>query len=210
VDRHVVYGTRKNSGKKKLSPLDISESKETLRKRLEKLRKVYIDGTEQVIRRPSDKIEQRANYSGKKKDHTSKILLISGPDKRIEAMSGVYVGSTHDFSIFKEEKVDELLSVRCPVYIDTGFEGIKKLCPKANIKKPKKKPKRRKLNGGEKLGNRIISRERVKVEHAIGGMKKFKISSQAFRGITFSMSEVFKVTAGLWNLHVDIKRSNCV
>jgi hypothetical protein len=190
-------------------PLDITESKETLRERLEKIRKIYIDRTEQSIRRPSDKVEQRANYSGKKKSHTSKVIVISGPDKKIEAMSGVYVGSTHDFAIFKEEKIEEVLPVKCPIYTDTGFEGIDGLCPEARIRKPKKKPKRRKLNGGEKLGNRIISRERVKIEHAtIGGMKKYKISSHSFRGITFSMGEVLKVTAGLWNLHIVKKCSN--
>ena len=71
------------------------------------------------------------------------------------------------------------------------------------IRQPKKKPKSRKLNGGEKLGNRIISRERVKVEHAIGGMKKFRIASDRYRGINFSNSEVFKVTSGLWNLQLE-------
>lgn len=93
-----------------------------------------------------------------------------------------------------------------PVYVDTGFEGIKKLCPEVNIRKPKKKPKGRKLNGGEKLGNRNISRERVKVEHSIGGVKTFKISSDRFRGITFSMNEVLKTSCGLWNLK---NKKNC-
>lgn len=97
---------------------------------------------------------------------------------------------------------------KTPIYADTGFEGIQKLCPDANIRKPKKKRKNTKLNGGERLGNRIISRERVKIEHAIGGMKKFKISSHVFRGITFSMDQVFKITGGLWNLQVEKKYSN--
>ena len=39
----------------------------------------------------------------------------------------------------------------------------------------------------------MISSERVKVEHAIGGMKKFKITGGKFRGITQSMDEVFQV-----------------
>jgi len=63
------------------------------------------------------------------------------------------------------------------------------------------------LNGGEKLGNLIISRERVKVEHAIGGMKRFKIVANIFRGITHSMDRTFEIAAGLWNLHLELNAS---
>lgn len=58
------------------------------------------------------------------------------------------------------------------------------------------------MNGGEKHGNRIISRERVKVEHSIGGIKKFKIASDKFRGINQSMDNVLKVACGLFNLQI--------
>ena len=140
--------------------------------------------------------------------HTSKAVLISGPDKKIEVLSPVYVGSTHDFAIFKEEEFNEALPPKTSVYLDNGFEGINNLCPDLEIKKPKKKKKDKKLNGGEKLGNRKISSERVKVEHAIGGMKKFRIAGDKFRGITQSMNEVFKVTCGLWNLQVYFRSQN--
>ncbi|MCB0540312.1 MAG: hypothetical protein KDE33_22535, partial [Bacteroidetes bacterium] len=39
-----------------------------------------IDATEQRIQRPSDYEEQRANYSGKKKAHTYKSMIISALD----------------------------------------------------------------------------------------------------------------------------------
>lgn len=97
-----------------------------------------------------------------------------------------------------------------PVYLDTGFEGINNLHDNLNIKKPKKKPRGRKLNGGEKLGNRLISRERVKVEHAIGGFKRFKIVSTIYRGIKSSMDRFLQVACGLWNFHISmIKQSTC-
>ena len=179
------------------------ESKETFRERLKQLGKIYIDGVEQPIRRPKDSVEQKSCYSGKKKMHIAKSLVISGPDKKIEGITSAYVGSSHDFSIFKDELLGEDLPAKTPVYVDTGFEGIIEKAPQANIRKPKKKSKRRKLNGGERLGNRIIAKERVKVEHAIGGMKKFRISSDRFRGINFSNTDVFMITSGLWNLQID-------
>ncbi len=131
--------------------------------------------------------------------------MISGPDKSIEVISPIYVGSSHDFSIFKEEEMGDLLPYKIPIYTDTGFEGINRVCPDCNIRKPKKKPKGKKLNRGEKLGNRIISKERVKVEHAIGGIKVFKIASNRFRGINQTMDDVFKVACGLWNLRIHVK-----
>jgi hypothetical protein len=130
------------------------------------------------------------------------VLIISREDKSIEVVTPVYVGSTHDFSILKEECLVELLPAKTPIYLDTGFEGIDKLDDKLNIRKPKKKPRGRKLNGGEKRGNRIISSERVKVEHSIGGVKKFKIVSSIYRGISSSMDTTIQVACGLWNFHI--------
>jgi len=187
---------------KKFMPLDTSKSKEELREQLNSEAEIYIDGTEQPIRRPQDKIDQKENYSGKKKRHTSKILVLTNKDKKVIGMTPVYVGHSHDFAMFKEEKISELISPESLVYVDTGFEGIDKFIDKTQIKKPKKKPKKRKLNGGEQHGNRVISSKRVKIEHAIGGFKKFKIASDIFRGITKSMEKSFRIAAGLWNLHL--------
>ena len=104
--------------------------------------------------------------------------------------------------MFKEENLIDAIPSKVPVYTDTGFEGIEELRDDIIIRKPKKKRKKKKLNGGEKLGNRLISRERVKVEHAIGGIKKFKIVSAIFRGITHSMNTTMEIACGLWNHHI--------
>ena len=126
----------------------------------------------------------------------------------MSVITPVYVGKSHDFAMFKEENLINLLPSKTPIYTDTGFEGIDKLRDDINIRKPKKKPRKRKLNGGEKLGNRLISKERVKVEHAIGGIKRFKIASAIFRGITKSMDEVLEICCGLWNHHLRLKQES--
>ena len=118
-------------------------------------------------------------------------------------MTPVYVGKSHDFSMFKNENISELISSKHLVYVDNGFNGIDRYLSKNKIKKPKKKPRGRKLNGGEMHGNRIISSKRIKVEHSIGGMKRFKITSKIFRGIKKSMDISFRIAAGLWNMHLD-------
>ena len=125
--------------------------------------------------------------------------MISDECRSITAISPVYTGASHDFGIFKEENISELLPTKTPIYLDTGFEGVGKLGDELNIRKPKKKPRGRRLNGGEKLGNRLISKERVKVEHAIGGLKRMKIASNIFRGISKSMNETIELACGIWN-----------
>ena len=117
-------------------------------------------------------------------------------------MTPVYVGKTHDFAMFKEEKLIDALPPKTPVYTDNGFEGLDKLREDIEIRKPKKKRKKKKLNGGEQLGNRLISRERIKIEHAIGGIKRFKIVSDIFRGISHSMDKTMEIACGLWNFHI--------
>jgi hypothetical protein len=191
--------------KKKLLPLVSSADNTEISAVLNNRKKIYIDGTEQPIRRPVDPIDQRENYSGKKKKHTSKILLVTNENKGIDIITPVYVGSTHDFSMFKEEALVDALPSGTPIYLDTGFEGIQNLREDLNIRKPKKKPRNRKLNGGERLGNRLISRERVKVEHSIGGIKMFKIVSSTFRGISQSMNRTFEIICGIWNLKISRK-----
>lgn len=167
---------------------------------------IFIDGTEQPVRRPKNRVDQKDNYSGKKKRHTSKVLVVTNQDNRIEVMTPVYVGSSHDFAIFKTEEFSAFLPAGTPVYIDTGFEGADKICKRVNFKKPKKKRRNRKLNGGEQHGNRTISRVRVKVEHAIGKMKKFKSVADICRNITKSMDQTFQVIAGIVNFQIDRSR----
>ncbi len=116
-----------------------------------------------------------------------------------------FVGRTHDFGILKEEALAEALPPRIPIYVDTGFEGLASMNEDFNIRKPTKKSRGKKLNGGQKLGNRLISRERIMVEHAIGGVKRLNIVAGIFRGITHSMDTTYAIASGIWNLHLSLR-----
>ena len=129
---------------------------------------------------------------------------MSNEEKKILVITPTYVGRTHDFGILKEENLGEVLPAKTHIYVDTGFEGLASINEDLNVRKPTKKSKGKKLNGGQKLGNRLISRERVKVEHTIGGLKRFNIVAGIFRGITHSMDMTFSIASGLWNLHLSL------
>ena len=64
-------------------------------------------------------------------------------------------------------------------WLDSGFEGYNP--DNVNIERPKKKPKGKELTEDEKKDNQRISRTRVKVEHAIGCCKVFRIVKEEIR-----------------------------
>ena len=89
----------------------------------------------------------------------------------------------HDFVLMKETLVKNYLPSEMKVYVDTGFQGFLKLSPDLNIFMPKKKPKYRNLFQYEKNQNRKISKLRILVEHAIGGIKRLRGVTDVFRNI---------------------------
>ena len=168
-------------------------------------RDILIDGTERQIQRPKDDEKQKENYSGKKKMHTRKNIIISDKKKRIGYVSPTMNGKRHDYRMFKEEFPPP--SVVFPrgmaLWMDSGFAGFKKDYPDTLVMIPKKKPKGKELTDNAKAWNRIVSGFRVLVEHAIGGVKRFGIVSAKFRNRKDGFDDkVMLVSCGLWNYHL--------
>lgn len=81
-----------------------------------------VDGSERRRQRPKDKDRQRDHYSGKKKSHTDKnLLLINQETKRVVYLSSTEPGKTHDKKLADKE------GIRYPrgttLAKDTGFQG---------------------------------------------------------------------------------------
>jgi DDE superfamily endonuclease/Helix-turn-helix of DDE superfamily endonuclease len=160
-----------------------------------------IDGSERAIRRPTDPLRQKANYSGKKKRHTVKNVVIS--DKRtgkIKALSATVAGKTHDKKIADEQDI-HFPSGSC-LWKDTGFQGYEP--PTITTRQPRKKPKGGQLSPAEKDRNRLISRERIGIEHSLGGVKVFGIVHDIFRNLREGFADlVMAVACGLHNVRID-------
>ena len=169
------------------------------------VRDLLIDGTERPIQRPKDDEKQKENYSGKKKMHTRKNIIISDKKKRIGYVSPTMNGKRHDYGMFKEEFPPP--SVVFPrgmaLWMDLGFTGFEKDYPDTLGIMPKKKPKGKELTADAKAWNRIVSGFRVLVEHAIGGVKRFGIVSDKFRNRKDGFDDkVMLISCGLWNYHL--------
>jgi hypothetical protein len=159
-----------------------------------------IDGTERRRQRPKKPEKQALYYSGKKKTHTDKNILIAhAKTKRVGYLSPTYVGKTHDKKIADKENI--AYPRQATLSKDTGFQGYE---PKVKqTYQPKKKPRGRELSPQDKRHNRVISRVRVRVEHAISGVKRSRCVKDILRNILPDCSDAFIETAtGLHNLRV--------
>ena len=139
---------------------------------------VIIDGTERRRQRPKNAEKQARHYSGKKKTHTDKnVVLTSAADERVLFLSGTYPGATHDKRIADEAQLR--YPRRTTLYQDAGFQGYEPVVQKTC--QAKKKPKGRELTGTEKKANRQLAKLRVRVEHALAGVKRSRIVKDVFR-----------------------------
>jgi hypothetical protein len=62
---------------------------------------------------------------------------------------------------------------------DTGFQGYAPAG--AQLRQPKKKPRRKELTVAEKESNRELSRVRVVAEHLISGAKRLRVVKEELR-----------------------------
>lgn len=156
---------------------------------------LIVDCTEQPIQRPGTDAVQREHYSGKKKRHTLKTEYVVTGKGRIVAASASHPGSHHDLTIRRKGPP---LPKRARAYVDSGYQGYDK--DHANLEFPYKKPKRGELNDEEKEYNRGLSSFRVRVEHRIGRVKRFRIVAERFRNPLRTHDTKVSIVAGLVNL----------
>jgi hypothetical protein len=98
-------------GKKQVLPKrEISSAKEFF-EAFPEAREIFIDGTERPIRRPRDNEAQRQSYSGKKKRHAKKNIVIRGCGKELSA----------------DEKEQNRSKSRIRILVENALAGVKRL-----------------------------------------------------------------------------------
>lgn len=101
---------------------------------------LVIDGTERRRQRPQDPARQKAHYSGKKKAHTDKnLVLVNEATRKV-----VYLGPTVPGKVHDKRAADET-PIAYPPHAtldkDTGFQGYEP--PGVLTQQPKKSPEAR-------------------------------------------------------------------
>jgi hypothetical protein len=137
----------------------------------------FQDGTERPIQRPKHQEIQATFYSGKKKRHCIKNNVVVNRQAKIILLTPTCEGRKHDKKIADETGL--CLPEESSLCQDTGFQGFR--LSNVTIIQPKKKPRGKELTPAEKESNRQISRLRIRVEHAIGGAKRYRIVKDQLR-----------------------------
>lgn len=193
-------------GKKLVLPERQMRSVEDFLKAFPEAKEVFIDGTERPMQRPKDKARQKNNYSGKKKRHTRKNIVITDKNKRIGFLGKTANGKEHDFTLLKEQAPPGHMPPKIKKHLDLGFKGFAKQFPDHKISMPKRKPRTRDLSEFAKGQNKKKSAIRVLVENALAGVKRLRITTDVFRNKKDEFNDqAMLVSCGLWNYHLAMK-----
>jgi hypothetical protein len=108
-------------------------------------------------------------------------------------------GKEHD------ESLAELAGYTLPrgshLYQDMGFQGF--MLDGITIIQPKKKPRGGELTQPEKAHNRLISSIRIRIEHAIGGVKRYRMVKDKMRLLKDGMRDtIMETCCGLHNFRL--------
>jgi DDE superfamily endonuclease/Helix-turn-helix of DDE superfamily endonuclease len=97
---------------------------------------LIIDATERRRQRPKTQEKQRRHYSGKKKAHSDKnVLVVNARSERVLYLSRTYPGSVHEKAIVDQEPI--AFPEGATLYKDSGFQGYEP--PVAKTYQAKKK-----------------------------------------------------------------------
>ncbi len=147
-----------------------------------------IHGTKQPIPRPKDKRKRKTHYSGKKKKHTVQNQITINLD-----------------GIIIHKSKHPTFSEKLMVFYDLEYLGIQKDFENQISILPYKKKRGKELIVFQKEWNRIQSKIRIKVEHVIAQIKKFRISSDTFRNKLCHYDMVSEIVCGIVNFKIKWK-----
>ena len=122
---------------------------------------------------------------------------------KVVYLSMTYEGRIHDKKICDEEGFE--FSEGTTLYQDLGFQGY--MPENVTVLMPVKSSKKHPLTKEQKESNRIFSGIRVRVEHAISGIKRSRIVKDVFRNWRYSLEDdAMEIACGLHNLRIGFRK----
>jgi DDE superfamily endonuclease len=120
-------------------------------------------------------------------------------------LSHTYEGKASDKSI--AELTGYTLPPGSYLYQDKGFQGF--FLPGITIVQPKKTPRGGELTPPEKATNRQISSIRIRIEHAIGGVKRYRMVKDKLRLLKDGIRDsIMETCCGLHNFRLQYRPWN--
>lgn len=124
--------------------------------------------------------------------------------RKLLYVSPCWVGKTHDYRMFQEEfPPGQPWFANFRVRVDLGFLGIATDYQCKEVLIPHKKPRQQELTAEQKAENKDLASDRIVVEHAHAGMKRYRMVSDRLRMHNLQLyNVVLGVCAGLWNFYL--------
>jgi hypothetical protein len=165
---------------------------------------VIIDTFEQRTHRPARR--QRAYYSGKKKAHTLKSQVAVDEDGRVADVGESRPGPWADLKVLKRSGLaGRLARAEVGALGDLAYVGIGGLVPGLRGATPRRKPRGKGRPREDRRYNRAFARRRIKVEHAIGRLRRYQALSAVNRHGRKGHEARVRAVAGLVNRMLDRK-----
>ena len=159
---------------------------------------VIVDTFEQRTQRPRRR--QRAYYSGKKKAHTLKSQVAVDEDGRVVDVGVSRPGRWADLKVLRRSGLaGRLARAGVGALGDLAYVGIDGVVKGLRGAAPRRKPRGRERPPEDRRYNRAFARRRIKVEHAIGRLRKYQCLSQVDRHRRRLHTERVRAVAALVN-----------
>jgi hypothetical protein len=162
-----------------------------------------IDATEQRVERAQDTATQKEHYSGQKKAHTRKTVLLVNEHGRLRSVSASAPGSVHDLTLLRQSGALEQIPSALSLLADSGFQGLQNDAPERSVALPYKGSRRHPLTPEQRLHNATLSRIRIVVENTLAEMKHFRILADVFRHPIPLYDSIVVAIAGLITRRAD-------
>jgi hypothetical protein len=165
---------------------------------------VIVDTFEQRTHRP--KRRQRAYYSGKKKAHTLKSQVAVDEDGRVVDVGESRPGPWADLKVLRRSGLaGRLARAGVGALGDLAYVGLDGLVKGLRGATPRRKPRGKARPPGDRRYNRAFARRRVKVEHAIGRLRRYQALAAVNRHGRGGHAARVRAVAGLVNRMLDRK-----
>ncbi len=109
-------------------------------------------------------------------------------------------GRKHDYDIYKNNH--PVIPKQVVTVADLGYQGMEKDYPDQLSSLPCKKRYQEELSQEEKEYNKIHSKKRIVIEHAICRLKKYRILNDVFRNKLKKYDKITDIVAGLVNYRI--------
>jgi hypothetical protein len=154
--------------------------------------------------RPNDPVEQKTCYSGKKKRHMIKNILLINRALRLLFLRETHQGSVHDKRL--ADTTPYPLPAGSHLLQERGLQAF--TLEGVTILQPTKKPRGKELTPEQKADNREVARRRVRIEQVNSSVKRCRMLKETIRMWKAGMRDmVMEIGCGLHNFRVRLTPS---